>query len=109
MPAPFSSHFGHVCEHGEELARIAFHLDDCDNGLRIRFGSRYEWFLEQGRTAIVMTMAARDIPSPFLAAVHLGVRGELSGMIGSDDDAFSVLIHAALQIWSGKSVSGTFG
>ena len=80
------------------------HLGDTADDLRTRLSPRYDWFLEQCRTAIVMTMAARDIRSPFLAAVHLGACGELTALIGSDDDAFAVLIQAALQIWSGRSL-----
>ncbi len=93
----------------EDVLRIALHLDGAANTLRARLEPRYDWFLEQGRTAIVMTMAARDIPSPFLAAVHLGVCGELTAVVGSDDDAFAVLIQAALQIWSGCSVTEALG
>lgn len=88
-----------------EATVIAGKLLDAADGLRARLGSRYDWFLAQGKTAIVMTMAALDISSPFLAAVHLGVHGELTSVVGSEDDAFAVLIQAALQIWSDRSGS----
>ncbi len=90
-------------ESTEEVSFIFLHLDSAGNSLRKRLEPRYDWFLEQGRTAIVMTMAAHGIQSPFLAAVHLGVCRELTAVIGSEDDAFAVLIQAALQIRSGCS------
>lgn len=80
------------CLHMEQRLRSS------DTVLRSRFGQFYEEYLEQSRTAILMTMVARDIDSPFIAAVQLGASGDLARLMGGEDIAFAVLIQAALQV-----------
>lgn len=75
-------------------------LEFANEPLRLRLGHRYEECLEQARTAIIIRMTASDIPSPLIAAVHLGVSGDLADWIGSESDAFAVLIQAALGLLS---------
>lgn len=73
-------------------------LADLDQGLRLRLGVRYQSFVAQGRTAIIMAMVAQGIASPLDAAVHLGAAGALSPVVGTDADAFGILVQAALEI-----------
>jgi hypothetical protein len=81
-----------------DLHELALLLDSSADLFRTRMGQRYQGYMEQARTAILITMTASDIPSPLIAAVRLGASGELAALMGSEADAFGVLIQAALQL-----------
>jgi len=50
-----------------------------------------------------MTMIALDISSPLVAAVHLGASGQLAATVGNEEDAFAILVQAALQLSLGTA------
>lgn len=82
-----------------DYSSVICQLNLHDQRLRARLGRRYKGLIQQGRVAILMAMTAHGIASPILAAVELGVSGDLTPIVGTDDDAFAVLMQAALQIW----------
>jgi len=69
-----------------------------DKRLNQRFGPAFEEHLDEARTLILMTMARQGTSSPLFAAVELGVSGEFGVANGDDNDAFELLIQAALRL-----------
>lgn len=82
-----------------ELLPLVRRLESLGGSLHCRLGSRYEELLEQAKTAIIISSISKGL-SPVIAAVRLGVSGDLAALVGDEEDAFSVLIQAALQISS---------
>jgi len=96
MVLPPSESLYHAAYADDSSVMHLLHLHD--QRLRTRLGRRYEDLIEQGRAALLMAMIAHGISSPILAAVELGVSGDLTPIVGTDDDAFAVLMQAALHI-----------
>lgn len=86
---------------GQERDNIAWLADiiiSTDESLRLKYGASYWYYLETATSLIETTCRQEQLNSPIIAAVKLGVTGRFTGLVGNENDAFKLLLQAAIRI-----------